>query len=341
MLGELFHKSFDWSGKAGRGEFLAVAVPFALLSAMVFWETIAGQAVPTLFWVALGTLALPFHSALVRRLHDTGRAGWWYLLVPLPVIGPLALLPLCLGRSDSAFRDYSAPSGLRSLGIVLVALAAALLVSRLFWYPLTVQTAQMKPAFLVGDVIVVPRIALAKPRRGEPWIAAHPVTGAPRIARVIGLPGDEVALSGGTLSLNGVPAGYRADGVFTETFRPEGPSGQAPLCSNPPVGLGGTCRKHRLIETLPGGQSYPVLDTGPGVSDRMAPVRVPEDHVFLLFDNRDAPGDSRFPQSGGGLGMVPAEELMAPVRRVLVSTDRPGAWRFWAWRHDRLLKAVR
>lgn len=35
---------------------------------------------------------LPSLAVSVRRLHDIGRTGWWYLLVIIPLIGPIVLL---------------------------------------------------------------------------------------------------------------------------------------------------------------------------------------------------------------------------------------------------------
>jgi len=35
---------------------------------------------------------LPSIAVSVRRLHDIGMTGWWYLLVIIPIIGPLVLL---------------------------------------------------------------------------------------------------------------------------------------------------------------------------------------------------------------------------------------------------------
>ena len=35
---------------------------------------------------------LPSIGVSVRRLHDIGKSGWWYLLVILPIIGPIVLL---------------------------------------------------------------------------------------------------------------------------------------------------------------------------------------------------------------------------------------------------------
>ncbi|MFY7960951.1 MAG: DUF805 domain-containing protein, partial [Elsteraceae bacterium] len=42
---------------------------------------------------ALGML-IPTLAVLVRRLHDTNRSGWWFLLAFLPVIGQIWLFVL-------------------------------------------------------------------------------------------------------------------------------------------------------------------------------------------------------------------------------------------------------
>lgn len=40
---------------------------------------------------ALGLL-IPSIAIAARRLHDTGRSGWWQLIVLIPLIGPIILL---------------------------------------------------------------------------------------------------------------------------------------------------------------------------------------------------------------------------------------------------------
>lgn len=35
---------------------------------------------------------IPATSVVVRRLHDTGRSGWWYFLAVIPYVGLIALL---------------------------------------------------------------------------------------------------------------------------------------------------------------------------------------------------------------------------------------------------------
>ena len=37
-------------------------------------------------------IILPGLAVAVRRLHDTGRSGWWMLIGLVPVVGPIVLL---------------------------------------------------------------------------------------------------------------------------------------------------------------------------------------------------------------------------------------------------------
>ena len=45
-------------------------------------------------------LMIPTLAVCVRRLHDTGRCGWWLLLYLLPYIGIIALLIMFCQKSD-------------------------------------------------------------------------------------------------------------------------------------------------------------------------------------------------------------------------------------------------
>jgi signal peptidase I len=101
------------------------------------------------------------------------------------------------------------------------------------------------------------------------------------------------------------------------------------------------CHYARFRETLPGGRSYYVLDTSNTGPDNTPPVVVPEGMLFLMGDNRDHSADSRFPATpGGGIGLVPQENLVGEAFFMLWSTDgsaellKPWTW-FTAARWDR------
>lgn len=53
-------------------------------------------------------ILIPGISVTVRRLHDTGRTGWWLFIVFIPVIGLIVLLVFMVLDSDSTENAYGA-----------------------------------------------------------------------------------------------------------------------------------------------------------------------------------------------------------------------------------------
>lgn len=45
-------------------------------------------------------------SATVRRLHDTGRSGWWFVLFFIPIIGDLVLLIFTVQRGNEGENKF-------------------------------------------------------------------------------------------------------------------------------------------------------------------------------------------------------------------------------------------
>ena len=100
-------------------------------------------------------------------------------------------------------------------------------------------------------------------------------------------------------------------------------------------------RGRALYRDLPGGVSHDVLnltDNGPG--DNTPEFTVPEGNYFFMGDNRDNSGDSRWPASAGGVGMVPAQYLIGRADRIMFSSAGKSLLYFWTWRPDRFFKAV-
>ena len=56
----------------------------------------------------LYTLAMifPLIALAVRRLHDTGRSGWWILIGLVPLIGPIVLIVFYVTDSQPGSNQY-------------------------------------------------------------------------------------------------------------------------------------------------------------------------------------------------------------------------------------------
>lgn len=95
-------KYADFNGRASRSEYWW----FALFSVLVYLgimilsggisndeENISSTSTIMLL-IAVVALLIPSIAVAVRRLHDTDKSGWWYLISLVPYVGGLVLLVL-------------------------------------------------------------------------------------------------------------------------------------------------------------------------------------------------------------------------------------------------------
>lgn len=185
------------------------------------------------------------------------------------------------------------------------------------------------------------RIFAQPPERGDVVIfKAPPFNDTDYIKRVIGLPGDQIQVIGGVLHINGqpVPKVRVADAVIPEkgNTRCYHPAFEKRAADGSPI-----CQYPRYRETLPNGVSYDVLDFGPYAyrpdpnfdPDNTQVYIVPEGQFFAMGDNRDNSMDSRFPaMPGGGIGIVPQENLVGKAQVMMFSTNGTASWlKPWTW----------
>lgn len=250
-----------------------------------------------------------------------------------------------LARSSRSRRSRPRSDAIGFLWFIAKLVVVVFLIRSVVAAPFTIPSESMLPGLIPGDYLLATkwdygwsrasfpggnlpisgRIWGGVPDRGDVVIFRAP-EGDRRdfVKRVIGLPGDTVALREGRLVLNGrpVPRDRVADLVHpvapnldcaAARFRERGPDGPR-------------CRYPRYRETLPSGRSYEVVDLGPTVGDSIRPLRVPEGQLFLLGDHRDRSADSR------SFGTVPVDRLIGRARITLFSTDGSAEWlKPWTW----------
>ncbi|EGU43156.1 hypothetical protein VII00023_18349 [Vibrio ichthyoenteri ATCC 700023] len=94
-----------FSGRSRRKEywmFFLINLIFTLL--LGFVDGLLGTVV--LGFVYSLAILIPSIAVGVRRLHDTGRTGWWLLISLIPIIGILVLIYFMVGDSAPGHNEY-------------------------------------------------------------------------------------------------------------------------------------------------------------------------------------------------------------------------------------------
>ncbi len=210
-----------------------------------------------------------------------------------------------------------------TVAILVVVVAAKTAIAEPYYVP----SGSMEPTLQIGDELLAtkypygyssaslplfvtlpnsPRVLGALPQRGDVVVFRWPGDRSQIwVKRVVGLPGDRIALHNGRLWINGAPVGLQADGM-----------GQAETDdgSHQPVA--------RFIETLPDNRRHTIFKhPAVGPLDNVAEIVVPPDHLFVMGDNRDNSADSRIAVDWGGVGLLPVSDLVGRVEGLVGSWD--------------------
>ncbi len=185
-----------------------------------------------------------------------------------------------------------------------------------------VPTGSMKPTILEGDRIFVNKLAydlkvpyttwhLASwddPKRGDIVVFFSPADDKRLVKRIVGLPGDAIAMLSSQLWINGKAAEYET--LDQKIINQIAPHEQL---------------NHLFFGETIAGQTHPVMITPARPSLRsFAPVIVPERHYFLMGDNRDNSADSRF------FGFVERKQIVGRATAVVISL-KPDEHYFPRW----------
>ncbi len=96
--------SFTWSGRFSRRQFILIYLGGLLMVLILFLMRFLGWDEDLIFMFGyLGGLifSLVFVGAMVRRLHDLDKSGWYGLLLLIPLVGFFFLMYLIFDEGSS------------------------------------------------------------------------------------------------------------------------------------------------------------------------------------------------------------------------------------------------
>jgi len=256
--------------------------------------------------------------------------------------------------TEALMRLWKSPAVIETVKTVVYALLIVSVILTFIFRPYVIPSSSMKDTLLVGDYVFVTKFSYgyskysfffspnifsgriwgADPERGDVVVFRKPSQpDVDYIKRVVGLPGDRIQMIGGKLYINGEMAKQESSGFFDEE--------ESDCPAQQPV--------PRFREVLPGGVTHDVLDCRRSELDETQEFVVPAGHFFMMGDNRDNSADSR--DLNGGVGFVPAENLVGKAQFIIVSAVcyddqrcKAHIWEFWKWpwaiRYDRFFKPV-
>ncbi len=246
-------------------------------------------------------------------------------------------------KTDEAKK--SSESSIREIvSVVIQALLIAFFVRTFFFQPFNIPSGSMVPTLLINDYLFVSklsygysrytftfsvgmggsewfriklfpfsgRVFASKPERGDVAVFKLPSDNeTDYIKRVIGLPGEKIQMVAGVLHINGKAVKLKKTGSFLDTV-----PGKLPVMVRV------------FNETLPNGVVHEIHDRGVTYADNTRVYVVPENHYFMMGDNRDSSTDSRF----SDVGYVPFENFVGRADILFYSRELSSPfWQFWYW----------
>lgn len=177
-----------------------------------------------------------------------------------------------------------------------------------------VPTGSMNPTILEGDVAWIDKLAYSlrvplttihmkqwgEPARGDIVVVLSPEDGTRLVKRIVGIPGDTIAMKDNQLLLNGEFATYSQ---AARDYEPE---------------IAETLRPHAFFaEEDLDGVTHAVMgiSIAPETRRDLSPVTVPADRYFLMGDSRDNSHDSRV------YGFAERDAILGQAKSILVSLD--------------------
>ena len=229
---------------------------------------------------------------------------------------------------------------------ITLAIFIALLIRSFIAEPFNIPSGSMKPNLLVGDFIfvskwsygysrhslpfsipLIPGKIFGKlPKRGDVAVFKTPYDNrTDYIKRVIGLPGDKIKIINGQIFINNELILRKKTNDFIDVDRNK------------------NTKRLRKYKEYFYDMEIDVLDLmDNGIVDNTQVYQVPQNHFFVMGDNRDNSQDSRFLTK---VGFIPEENLVGKAQYIFFSLENSRFFEIWKWpsaiRYKRIMKKIK
>ena len=225
---------------------------------------------------------------------------------------------------------------------LLGALIIALIIRSLIIQPFYIPSSSMEPTLLIGDRIFVSKYSYGyskhsfpfspnfsnerffskNPNQGDLVVFKTPADNrTDYIKRLIGMPGDEIQFKNGEIYINGkIILRKKIDISY-------------------PIRCGNfSLKTNTFVETLPNGVEHLATYNTENTLQNTKKYKVPENHYFLMGDNRDCSKDSRFLED---VGYVNKLNLVGKAKIIFFSNDTIEGSLMKVWKLHKSLRIER
>lgn len=116
FLNPVMNHYVDFEGRATRQAYWM----FVLVQFIIYFSLSLIEGITDLDYMTVAFSVMVFLPSLaigVRRLHDIGKSGWWFLLSFIPFIGVIILIVFLAKKGNPQANAYGSPDGISDIPV--------------------------------------------------------------------------------------------------------------------------------------------------------------------------------------------------------------------------------
>lgn len=105
----VFERYAQFEGRAGRAQFWWFVLANLIINVLLQILASAADALVIVSLLYSLAIIIPSLAVAIRRLHDTGKSGWWLLIGLVPIVGVIVLIVFYATEGDAGPNQYGEP----------------------------------------------------------------------------------------------------------------------------------------------------------------------------------------------------------------------------------------